>query len=105
MKIVLELDDRTWWEIAGRAEKAGVKVPELVAKVLSGEEPAKPISKRQIRLNKRTSLEKQFVELYEQGLHDGEISISLNKTRQWVANTRRNLGLEPNSPYKKKAEK
>lgn len=128
MKVVLELDDRTWWMIAERAEKNGMRTAELLKKVLEGTIPTQPTARVQKpqtvktvephseplakETHKPVSTKKhsrqipiattQLLMMHSQGFHDGQISVALNKTRAWVAETRRFYGLKPNSPYKKK---
>lgn len=87
MRIEIELDPKTWWRIAEKAEARGVKVPELIS------------SHVQQQFRPRVTVgtfETALMSLHSRGMDDGEICLALDVTRQRVATVRRQLGLQPN---------
>lgn len=98
MKVVLDLDPRDLWIIEEAAEQRGEKIHEfLIQRALQA---AKPYRREPKAVTEATKKRMQQVKtLVEDGWDDGQISVLLHLTRQAVADTRRKLGLKPNSPF------
>ena len=85
--LAVTIDDRDWWSLAGKAERDGLKTDELVTRLL--------IQAIRTQVGGK-GFDSDVEQLWEEGLTDGEMSVTLNATRARVADTRRRLGLTPN---------
>lgn len=92
MRVTLDIDDKSWWKLTDFAERQSMTVAEYVT----------------LQLRNITDDHRQLLMavklMHSQGEHDGQIAVSLNRTRAQVALARRELGLKPNRQYKKKKE-
>lgn len=86
MKIAMTIPDREWYALAGKAEKAGVKIADLVQAAIVSLVHDNP---------SRMVLRDQIQHLVEQGIPDPVISYRLRIAIEHVRKVRRDLGLKP----------
>lgn len=96
MKVTVEIHPRDLWKLTEVAEKQGMKLNQFLYRSAMTALQPKKVEKEPIEV--------RIASLNAQGMHDGEISVALGLTRAQVATKRRKLGLQANSPYKKKKE-
>jgi len=85
--LTITIDDRDWWTLAGKAERDGLKTDELVGLML--------IQAIRTQVGGK-ELDSNVENLWEDGLTDGEMSVTLGIPKSRVADIRRRLGLSPN---------
>lgn len=91
MKVTLNLPDRDWAVVLSEAESYGLSTADYIA-----------LSIRRMS-DERRQLLLSVALMHSHGLHDGDISQALGRTRALVAAARRELGLPVNRQFVKKA--
>lgn len=86
MKVSVTIPDREWYALAGKAERAGVKIADLVTAAVVGLVNENP---------SRTVMRDQIQHLVEQGIPDPVIAHRLRVAIEHVRKVRRDLGLKP----------
>lgn len=86
MNVTVTIPDREWYALAGRAEKSGVRVADLIGAAVRGLTADNP---------QRVVLRDQVQNLVENGIPDIVISHRLNVGLDHVRKVRRSLGLRP----------
>jgi len=84
MKVVVDIPDREWAQLVGRAEEHGLRVPELLRVAIEEAVPAE----RPLRV--------RVLELVVAGLPDAVIARELQLTNRAVSDIRRKAGLPAN---------
>ncbi len=76
------------WELWGIAERNGKPVADVIREALQKKPDEVPDKTHETRM--------QIVAMVRAGMDDGRIAVELDRTRGYVAETRRRYGLEPN---------
>lgn len=90
MKVTLNLSDKDWAAVLSKAESFGLSTADYIS-----------LSIRRMS-DERRQLLLSVALMHSQGLHDGDISQALGRTRALVSDARRELGLPANRQFVKK---
>jgi predicted DNA-binding ribbon-helix-helix protein len=89
VKVTIDLDNKTWWQLTDFAERERTTVAEYLREQLAD------------LINDDRQLRMSIKLMHSRGETDQEIAVSLRRKEYQVTAIRRELGLKPNNKMKK----